>query len=427
MFEPELETLEIEKLKSLQAEKVRRQIRYAYENIPFYKKKFDEKGLDPDDINSVEDVEKIPFTVKDDLRDHYPYGILAVSMDRILEFHSSSGTTGVPTVVSYTAKDVKVWSRLMARTFAAAGAKAGDIAQNAYGYGLFTGGMGFHYGALELGCAVLPIASGNTRRQLKMMKDLKITILCATPSYAMFLSEAAKEEGYNPSKDFNLKVALCGAEPWSEEMRKKIQERLGVKAYDCYGLSEIYGPGVAVECEQQHGLHIWADEFYAEVIDPETGEVRQSGKSGELVLTMLNREAMPLLRYRTGDICEVNWDKCQCGRTHPRIMRVTGRSDDMLIVRGMNIFPSQIEDILFGIPGIGSEYQIVVDRDILDFLMIKVELAEDFSGDRDALKNEAVKSLAAWVGVKAMVELLDYNTLPRAEGKAKRVVDLREK
>jgi phenylacetate-CoA ligase len=259
------------------------------------------------------------------------------------------------------------------------------------------------------------------------MKDLKTTIFCATPSYTMFLSEVAKEEGYTPSEDFNLKIVLCGAEPWSEEMRKKIQEGLGVKAHDCYGLSEIYGPGVAVECEKQDGLHIWADEFYAEVIDPDTGEVKQPGTRGELVITMLNREAMPLLRYRTRDICEMNWEKCECGRTHPRIMRVTGRSDDMLIVRGVNVFPSQVEDILLGIPGIGSEYQIIVDRDILDCLTIKVELAEDFSGDKGVLRKETVKTLEAWVCVKAAVELLDYNTLPRTEGKAKRVIDLRKK
>jgi len=426
MFEPELEKMEVKKLKLLQEKRCLKQVSYAYKNVPFYRKKFDETGLIPKDIKSLADVGRVPFTMKDDLRDHYPYGILAVPLDRIGAFHSSSGTTGIPTVVSYTARDVETWSRLMARTFTAAGAKPGDIVQNAYGYGLFTGGLGFHYGALKSGCAVLPIASGNTRRQLKMMKDLKTTILCATPSYTMFLSEAARDEGYDPHEDFNLRITLCGAEPWSEEMRKMIQSRLGVKAHDCYGLSEIYGPGVAVECDKQDGLHIWADEFYAETIDPETGEVLPPGTNGELVITMLNREAMPLLRYRTGDICVVNWEECQCGRTHPKIMRVTGRCDDMLIVRGMNVFPSQVEDVLFGVPGIGCEYQIIVDRDILDCLTIKVELAENFSGDKNNLKNDVIKILAAWVGVNAQIELLDYNSLPRTEGKAKRVIDLRE-
>lgn len=419
--------MEVEKLRQLQEEKMLKMIKYAYDNVELYKKKFDEKGLKPEDIKSLEDVSKVPFTVKDDLRDHYPYGILAVPLEKIIEFHASSGTTGIPTVVSYTQQDLDTWGRMMARTFAAGGCEPGDIVQNSYGYGLFTGGLGFHYGAERLGCAVLPTASGNTQRQLKMMKDLKTAALCATPSYTMFLAEACKKYGYNPSEDFpNLKVALCGAEPWSEEMRKEIQERLNIKAIDCYGMSELYGPGVAVECEYQNGLHIQADEFYPETIDPETGEVLPPGSKGELVITMLTREAMPLLRYRTKDVCIVDWTKCQCGRTQPRIMRITGRSDDMLIVGGVNVFPSQIEDILLKVPGIGTEYQIIVDRDILDKMVIKAEVSEDFDGDREALKKKAAEALTASFTLKANLELVDYNTLPRSEGKAKRVIDMRK-
>ncbi len=422
-----LDSLTTEEIKQIQTEKFVKMVRYAYENVPLYKRKLDEAGITPDDIQSLDDAYKVPFTVKNDLRDHYPYGITAVPLDKIVEFHASSGTTGIPTVVSYTQNDMEVWAMNMARCYYAAGTTPEDIVQNAYGYGLFTGGLGFHYGAEKLGCAVIPIATGNTKRQLKMMKDLKSNVLAATPSYATFLIEAAKAEGYNPKEDFDLKIGMFGAEPWSDEMRKNIEKDLGIKAQDCYGMSELYGPGVAGECEHQCGLHIWSDEFYAETIDPDTGDVLPPGTKGELVITMLSREAMPLLRYRTKDVCIVNWDKCQCGRSHPRIMRITGRSDDMLIIGGVNVFPSQVEDVLLSVPGIGDQYQIIVDRDLLDKLYIKVEVAPDFTGDRTKLLTEAGEIIRATLALKAKIELMEPGTLPRSEGKAQRVIDHRKK
>lgn len=430
MFEPEIEKMKPEAITKLQNERLRKMVRYAYENVPFYKKKFKEVGIEPDHIKSSEDMHKVPFTVKDDLREHYPYGILAVPRESIVRFHASSGTTGIPTVVGYTRKDLETWSRLMARTIACPGVRKGDIMQNIYGYGLFTGGLGFHYGAELLGVSVIPTSTGNTQRQLKMLKDMKTTALACTPSYALYLSEAAEEEGYSPKEDFNLKHGLFGAEAWSEEARKKIQDSLGLGAYDCYGLSELYGPGVAMECEFQNGLHIWTDEFLAETIDPETGEVLEPGKKGELVFTMLTREAMPLLRYRTRDLAAISLEECECGRYHARIMRVSGRSDDMLIIGGVNVFPSQIEEVLFKTPELGDQYQISVDRIKLDKITIKVELSPEASKDdklnREALKKKITEKLVAVITIKPRIELLEPKTLPRSVGKAVRVVDLRK-
>jgi phenylacetate-CoA ligase len=430
MFEPELEKMKLDEIERLQEKKIQKMVGYAYDNVPFYKKKFQEVGIYPDDIKSISDYHKVPFTVKDDLRDHYPYGILAVPREEVVRFHSSSGTTGIPTVVSYTRADLKTWSRLMARTIACPGVKKGDIMQNIYGYGLFTGGLGFHYGAELLGVSVIPTSTGNTKRQLKIIKDMKSTVIACTPSYALYLAEAAAEEGYNPKEDFNLKFGLFGAEAWSEEARKKIQDSLGLGAYDCYGLSELYGPGVAMECEHQMGLHVWSDEFLVETIDPKTGEVLEPGKRGELVFTMLSREAMPLLRYRTKDLAEISYEECQCGRAHPRILRVSGRSDDMLIIGGVNVFPSQIEDVLFKIPGLGDQYQIYVDRKILDKLTIKVELspeaAEDKDLDRDALYKKIIDELMAVITIRPKIELLEPKSIPRSVGKAVRVVDMRK-
>ena len=432
MFEPEIERMKREEIKKLQEERFIRQVRYAYENVPMYKKRFRDKGITPDDIRKLDDAHKIPFTVKDDLRDHYPYGILAAPLRDVVEMHASSGTTGIPTVVTYTEKDLKVWRRLMARTYAAAGVTSQDIVQNAYGYGLFTGGLGFHYGIQELGAMAVPTATGNTKRQLKMMKDMKTTVLAATPSYALYLGEAAKKEGYDPLKDFNLRIGMFGAEPWSEEARKKIQDTFGLRAHDVYGMSELYGPGVAVECEHQNGLHIWADQFLVEVIGPETGEVLDEGKKGELVFTMLTREAMPLLRYRTKDLAVVTWEECECGRQMPRIMRIKGRADDMLIVGGVNVFPSQIEHVLMNIEELAGEFfQIVLEGEVLDRLYVKVEVEPKFfNSDRyDAarLKKKVEDELQAVLTLRARVELLPPGTLPRTEGKAKHVVDMRHK
>jgi phenylacetate-CoA ligase len=430
MFEPEIENMKLNEIQKLQNDRLIKMARYSFENVPFYKRKFKEAGISPDDIKSSEDLHKVPFTVKNDLRDHYPYGILAVPRVDIVRFHSSSGTTGIPTVVGYTRRDLDTWSRLMARTIACPGTKKGDIMQNIYGYGLFTGGLGFHYGAELLGVSVIPTSTGNTKRQLKIMKDMKTTVIACTPSYALYLAEAAIDEGYKPKEDFSLKYGLFGAEAWSEEARKKIQDVLGLGAYDCYGLSELYGPGVAMECQHQNGLHIWCDEFFVETINPDTGEALEPGKRGELVFTMLTREAMPLLRYRTKDLATISYEECECGRSHPRILRVSGRSDDMLIIGGVNVFPSQIEDVLFKIPGLGDQYQIFVDRKILDKLTIKVELSPEAAADktlnRNALLKKITDELVAVITIKPRIELLEPKTIPRSVGKAVRVVDLRK-
>ncbi|MEK6851082.1 MAG: phenylacetate--CoA ligase, partial [Candidatus Thermoplasmatota archaeon] len=373
MLDPKVEKLKARGLRALQEERFRKIVRYAATNVPLTKKRFREAKLDPAAVRTLDDAAKIPFSVKDDLRTTYPFGLLAVPLAEIVEFHASSGTTGKPTVVAYTKRDRETWTHLMARCYAAAGAKEGDVVHNCYGYGLFTGGIGFHYGAQALGLGVWPMAAGNTKRQLLFLKDMRPTILACTPSYALYLAEAAKEEGYAPKKDFRLRIGMFGAEPWSEEARGRIEATLGLRAHDNYGLSELYGPGVAVECPEQDGLHVWADEFYPEVIDPETGEVLGPGEKGELVFTMLTREAMPLLRYRTRDLSVLDDEECACGRSMPRLRRITGRSDDMLIIGGVNVFPSQVEHVLMGGEGVGEWYEIVVDRDILDTLHVRVE------------------------------------------------------
>jgi phenylacetate-CoA ligase len=432
MFEPEMETMPLKELKELQLERLKATVKYCYENVPFYRKKFKEAQLRPEDIRSLDDLAKIPFTVKDDLRDHYPYGILAKPLKEVVRFHSSSGTTGIPTVVGYTKKDISTWARIMARGLATAGVTSEDIVQVAYGYGLFTGGLGFHYGCEELGAATIPAGGGitPTKRQIQIMKDMHSTVLCCTPSYALYLAEEAKKEGIDPEKDFSLRIGIFGAEPWSEATRKKIEAALNLRAHDVYGLSEIWGPGVGMECEERAGLHIWADHFIMEVIDPETGEVLEPGEKGELVFTTLTREAMPLLRYRSRDISVVEEEPCACGRTHPRMLRILGRSDDMLIIRGVNVFPSQVEHVLMRIPGVGDHYQIIVDRDILDVLRVKVEVTPEVFSDKlaelEALRRRVEEELAAVLNVGAKVELVEPGTIPRTPGKAQRVVDLRK-
>ncbi len=430
MYEPDMETMKTKEIKAIQEEKFVKMVRYAYDNTDVYKKKFKEAGITPDDINGLDDSHKVPFTVKDDLRDYYPYGITAVDLHDIKELHASSGTTGIPTVVTYTENDLKTWSRLMARCYAAAGVTKDDIVQNAYGYGLFTGGLGFHYGAVELGAMTIPTATGNTKRQLRMMKDMHTTVLSCTPSYALYLNEACRAEGYDPKTDFNLKIGMFGAEPWSEEARQKIQDSLGLRAHDVYGMSELYGPGVAIECERQNGLHIWADEFLVEVIDPETGKHVGEGEKGEMVFTMLSREAMPLLRYRTKDLAVVNWEECECGRYHPRIMRVGGRADDMLIVGGVNVFPSQVEHVLMNIPELsGEQFNIVLDGAILDRLYVRVEVDpktyESPDYDEKALAKKVSEELQSVLTLRARIELLAPGEIPRTVGKAKRIIDQR--
>ncbi len=430
MLHREIETMKREELERIQEKKLKRLVRYCYQKIPFYRKLFKENNVEPDDIKRLEDLSKLPFTVKDHLRENYPFGMLAVDMKEVVRVHASSGTTGKPTVVAYTQNDIEWWSNLMARCLATAGATKDDIMHVAYGYGLFTGGLGFHYGGEKLGLTVVPSSVGNTKRQIMLIKDFGATILACTPSYALYISEVAKKEGLDPSSDFKLRLGFFGAEPWSESMRKKIEESLGLKAIDIYGMSELCGPGVSVECEHQNGLHIWEDSFIVEVIDPETGEVLDEGEKGELVFTTLDKEAMPLIRYRTRDISVVTKEECECGRTHARMLRVQGRSDDMLKIRGVNVFPSQIEHVLMGIEGVGESYLIVVDRDILDKLTVKVEMSEKFfnnkKNDVDILKKKIEEELNSALGIKVEVELAEPNTLPRFEGKAKRIVDLRK-
>jgi phenylacetate-CoA ligase len=424
----EMETLPRERMDELQLERLRKAVRYAYDSVPMYKRRYDEAGVSPD-IDAREALQALPYTVKDDLRDHYPYGILARPLSDIVRIHASSGTTGKPTVVTYTRNDLDVWANMMARNFTAADVGREDIVHNAYGYGLFTGGLGFHYGAERVGAKVLPVAAGNTKRQLQMMHDMGSTVLCCTPSYAVYLTEAAPKEGYDPHEDFELRVGMFGAEPWSEEARRTIQDTFDLRAYDTYGLSEVYGPGVGGECEHQRGLHIWEDEVLIEIVDPDTGTWVEPGELGEIVLTMLRREAMPLIRYRTKDLGWVSVEECECGRTSTRLMEIRGRSDDMLIIGGVNVFPSQIESVLMQVPELGDQYQILVDRSkALTRLGVQVEVSHDFAAesgqDWDRLAARVKESMRATLAINANIELMEPESLPRYEGKAKRVIDV---
>ena len=427
MFERKAQFLNPKELKRVQLSKLRRILSYAYRNVPLFKRRFNEAGVKPGSIKTLDDIEKIPFTIKNDLRDNYPLGILAVPQTRLYCLHASSGTTGKPIIMAYTRGDLERWSKLMGRSLAVAGVSRGDIVQNMFGYGLFTGGLGFHYGARAVGATVVPTSTGNTKRQLMLMKDLRSTVVASTPSYMTYLCEASRAEGYEPKVDFALRVGIFGAEPWSEQVRKRIEDVFGLRAHDIYGMSELYGPGVAIECEQQNGLHVWGDEFLVETINPDTEEVLEPGKEGELVFTMLSREAMPLLRYRTRDLSRVLEEECACGRYHPRIQRIKGRSDDMLIIGGVNVFPSQVEHVLMNIPALGDQYQIIVSHAELDRLAVKVETTPDRVNDPDLLK-QIQSDLLAVLGIRADVELVELGTLPRSEvGKARRVIDLRTK
>jgi len=426
-----IETLPPEELRKHQLQKLKEQVKHCYESSAFYHKKFDSVGLKPEDIKSLEDLQKIPFTIKTDLRDNYPFGMVAAKSDEIVEIHASSGTTGNPIIGAYTKGDMDVWSELMARSIYTTGGRRQDVIHIAYGYGLFTGGLGFHYGAQKLGAKIVPASGGMTQRQIKLMKDLDVTLLACTPSFAVYLAETMAQEGIVPQKDLKLRLGMFGAEPWSQQIRERIEKELGIKAYDVYGLTELCGPGVSIECEAHDGLHIWEDHFIVETIDPDTGEVLPSGEEGELVFTALTKTGLPILRYRTRDISRINREVCSCGRTHARMMRVTGRSDDMLIIRGVNVFPSQIEYAVMCFSELAAQYLIVVDRPgALDTFVVKVELSEkaskDAQLDKNALKNEIQKRIHIVTGISADVEIVKPGELPRTEGKAKRVLDLRK-
>ncbi len=430
MFDPRYETMPRQELEQLQLERLRTTVKRVYAKVPFYRRKLDQAGVSPEDIRSLADLKRLPFTTKEDLRANYPYGMLATGMDEIVRIHASSGTTGQPTVVGYTANDISTWAGLVARALAAAGVETGDIIHNAYGYGLFTGGLGLHYGAEKLGAALIPVSGGNTRRQVVIMRDFGPTVLTATPSYSLHLAEVAGQMGVDFSA-LKFRVGIFGAEPWSESMRQQIEQRLNLQALDIYGLSEVMGPGVAVECrEARDGLHIFEDHFLAEVIDPATGQVLEPGQEGELVFTSLTKEAFPLLRYRTRDITVLDPEPCPCGRTHVRMRRVTGRSDDMLIIRGVNVFPSQIESVLVDMEGLSPHYQLVVQRQgNLDTLTVKVEIDEQLFSDTvsrlQAVEKMVAHQIKELLGVTVKVQLVEPKTISRSQGKAVRVVDMR--
>ena len=429
-FNEEFETLPRAALEALQLKRLQAVVTRVYNQVPLYRAAFEKAGITPASITSLNDLRTLPFTTKQDMRDSYPYGLFAAPLEEIVRIHASSGTTGKPTVVGYTQKDIDNWSELMARSFVAAGAHKGDIVHNAYGYGLFTGGLGAHYGAERLGASVIPISGGNTKRQVMIMQDFGSTVLTCTPSYALYLAEEAQTEGIDIVSS-GLRVGIFGAEPWSESMRREIEVKLGLDAIDIYGLSEIMGPGVAIECiEEKSGLHIWEDHFIPEIINPETGEPVPPGERGELVITTITKQGIPLIRYRTRDITSISYEPCRCGRTHARIARMSGRSDDMLIIRGVNVFPSQIESILVRVEGVEPHYLLVVDRkDNLDTLLVQVEVNEGIFSDEikvlQSLSRKIEKEIKDMLGVTCTVKLVEPKTIQRSEGKAKRVQDNR--
>jgi len=430
IWNDDFETLPREAIEALQFKRLKQTLERVYATVPFYQESFKKAGLTPADIRCLDDLHKIPFTYKQDMRDNYPYGLFAVPLDQIVRIHASSGTTGKPTVVGYTKRDIDIWSELMARSFAAAGATSTDVIHNSYGYGLFTGGLGAHYGAERLGASVIPMSGGNTQKQMLIMKDFGSTVITCTPSYSLYLAEALAEEGIDPN-ELKLRVGILGAEPWSEAMRAEIEAKLGIKAIDIYGLSEILGPGVGIECiEAQNGLHIWEDHFIPEIIDPATGEVLPYGEKGELVITTITKEGIPMIRYRTRDITRIMPEPCICGRTHVRLERLSGRTDDMLIIRGVNVFPSQIESVLCNIDGVEPHYQLIVDRDgNLDTLEVQVEVNEHVFSDEikvmQALNNEIRKQIKDLLGITCKIRLVEPKTITRSEGKAQRVIDRR--
>ncbi len=428
-YQKEIETMSVEEIKKIQSEKLVKQVEYVYENVPYYRNLMDEKGVHPEDIEGIEDLHKLPFLTKGDLRAAYPYGLLARPLADCVRIQSTSGTTGKRVVAFYTQNDIDLWEDCCARAIVAAGGTNEDVCQVAYGYGLFTGGPGLNGGSHKVGCLTLPMSSGNTERQIQFMTDLGATILCCTPSYAAYIGETLKEQGYKP-EDIPLKAGIFGAEPWTEEMRRGIEKTLGIKAYDIYGLTETSGPGVSFECEEQTGMHINEDHFLAEIIDPDTGEVLPEGSKGELVFTALDKEAFPLLRYRTRDICVLSRKPCSCGRTHIKMSKPIGRSDDMLIIRGVNVFPSQIETVLLN-EGYQPNYQIVLDRvNNTDTFKVNVEMnaeqANDVSCDIPSLEKELAAAMKTMLGINPTVKLLPPKSITRSEGKAVRVIDKRK-
>ena len=427
-YQPEIETMPYEQLKELQNERLLKQVQHVWNDVPYYRQKMEEKGVTPDDIKCAADLCKLPFLSKDDLREAYPYGLLGKPLSECVRIHSTSGTTGKRVVAFYTQHDVDLWEDCCARAITAAGGSEEDVCQVAYGYGLFTGGAGLHGGSHKVGCLTLPMSSGSTDRQLQFMVDLESTILCCTPSYAEYLSETIHEKGLRDQ--IKLKAGIFGAEAWSENMRRDIEKGLGIKAYDIYGLTEISGPGVAFECEAQNGMHINEDHFIAEIIDPNTGEVLPDGTKGELVFTSITKEAFPLLRYRTRDICVLTREKCPCGRTHVKMAKPMGRSDDMLIIKGVNVFPSQIEQVLLE-QGYAANYQLIVDRvNHSDTLEVQVEMTPDNFSDSLAkisdMEKKLVEALKAMLGIYAKVTMVAPKSIARSEGKAVRIIDKRK-
>lgn len=429
IYNPQVECMNRGELRELQNERLRETVRLEYENVPLYRARMDAKGIKPQDIKTIEDLRFLPFSNKTDLRDEFPFGLMAAPKSEIVRIHGSSGTTGKPIVAGYTQNDVDIWTEMVARAITAAGGGKDDIIQIAYGYGLFTGGLGAHQGATKVGAMVLPMSSGNTPRQILMMKELGVTMLCCTPSYATHLGETIREMGIKPD-ELKLKSGIFGAEPWSEEMRAHLEELLGIDACDIYGLTEIAGPGVAFECLEKKGMHVNEDHVIVEIIDPITEEPLPNGQSGELVFTTISKTGMPMLRYRTHDICRLDDSPCQCGRTHVRMERLTGRTDDMLVIRGVNVFPSQIESVLVGIDGVAPHYMLVVDRvKSTDKLEVQVELTDEMFSDTVAeierLRDDIKDRIKSVVGIGAKIKLVAPKSIPRSEGKAKRIIDNR--
>ena len=430
IWNPHFECMDRNGISRIQGERLRETVERVYFNVPYYRNKMQEAGLGPESIQTIDDIVKLPFTTKQDLRDNYPFGLFAVPMSEIVRVHASSGTNGKPTVVGYTRNDISTWSEVMARTLTSAGANKNDFIQVAYGYGLFTGGLGLHYGGEKIGASVIPISGGNTVRQIQLMHDFGSTVLACTPSYALFLSEAIQESGIK-REDLKLRVGVFGAEPWTENMRREIEDKLRIKAIDIYGLSEVIGPGVASECTIQEGLHINEDHFFPEVIDPKTLKVLPCGSTGELVFTTITKEGLPLIRYRTRDLTRLTYDKCKCGRTMVRMEKCLGRSDDMLIIRGVNLFPSQVESVLLEMNEIKPHYLLIVDRvNNLDTLELKVEVDEAFFQDKisqlETLRQKLQNNLESSLGLGIKVTLVEPKIIERSEGKAQRVIDKRK-
>lgn len=430
IWNEKIECASRDEMRIIQSERLRDTVRRIYHNVPYYRGKMQELGLTPADIQDIEDIRKLPFTKKTDLRDNYPFGLFTVPMSEIVRLHASSGTTGKPTVVGYTRKDIQMWAEVVTRSLCMAGVHRNDIVQIAYGYGLFTGGLGIHYGSENLGASVIPISGGNTTKQIQLMEDFGSSVLCCTPSYALNIAEVMKERNVD-KKNLKLRVGIFGAEPWSEAMRREIESKLGIKAIDIYGLSEIVGPGVSCECEHQAGMHINEDHFYPEIIDPETLEPVAEGEIGELVFSTITKEGIPLLRYRTRDLTRLIYDKCECGRTLVRMEKCKGRSDDMLIIRGVNVFPSQVESVLLEISEVEPHYVLIVDREgTLDMMTVMVEVQEQFFSDEvkklQELRMKITRKIESVLGISVNIKLVEPKTIERTAGKAQRVIDNRK-